>query len=87
MPEITKHSVRIIYRGQSRTYVLNALDTVDAICNALDLLECDVPAIGAALGLAIIAKPWPDGAHLADEGCGPLIDTTRKSPVPLLEAA
>jgi len=74
---LNKHAVRIIHQGQSRTYILNAIDTVDAICSALDLLECDIPSIGAALGLAIIAKPYPEGAHLALEGDGPIIDATR----------
>ena len=30
-----------------------------------------------APGLCLIAKAWPEGAHLADEGEGPVIDTTR----------
>ncbi len=74
---LKKHAVRFIYGGKSRTYVLNALGTVDAICTALDLLECDVPGIDNAIGLCLIAKAYPEGAHLACEGDGPLIDTTR----------
>ena len=35
------------------------------------------PAIGGAAGLAIISKAFPEGAHLAMEGDGPVIDTTR----------
>lgn len=75
---IKKHAVRFIHNGKSRTYILMALGTVDAICNALDLLECDVPEIENAIGLAVISKAYPEGAHLADEGQGPLIDTTRE---------
>lgn len=30
-----------------------------------------------ALGLAVIAKAYPEGAHLALEGDGPIIDHTR----------
>lgn len=77
---LKKHAVRFIYLGKSRTYVLNALGTVDAICTALDLLECDVPGIENTIGLCLIAKAYPEGAHLADEGDGPLIDTTRLHP-------
>ena len=75
--EVKKHAVRIIHSGKSRSYILFALDTVDAVCAALDLLEGDVPAIGGATGLAIISKAFPEGAHLAMEGDGPIIDTTR----------
>jgi hypothetical protein len=74
---LKKHAVRFIHNGQSRTYILNDLGTSDAICTALDLLECDVPDIKLVLGLAVIAKAYPEGAHLADEGEGPVIDTTR----------
>lgn len=75
-----KCAVRFIHQGNSRTYVVMALGTVDAICSALDLLECDVPAIDNAIGLAVVAKAWPEGAHLACEGDGPIIDTTRLHP-------
>lgn len=75
--EVKKHAVRIIHAGKSRSYILYALDTIDAVCAALDLLEGDVPAIGGATGLAIISKAFPEGAHLAMEGDGPIIDTTR----------
>lgn len=75
--EVKKHAVRIIHGGKSRSYILYALDTVDAVCAALDLLECDVPAIGSAMELAIISKPFPEGVALAMEGDGPIIDTTR----------
>lgn len=75
---IKKHAVRFIHNGKCRTYILMARDTVDAICNALDLLECDVPEIENAIGIAVISKAYPEGAHLADEGQGPLIDTTRE---------
>lgn len=75
--EVKKHAVRIIHNGRSRSYILFALDTVDAICAALDLLECDVPDISHCLGLAIISKPYPEGAALAMEGDGPIIDMTR----------
>ncbi len=76
-PALKKHAVRFIHNGKSRTYIVNALGTVDAICSALDLLECDVPDIESAIGLAVIAKAYPEGAHLACEGDGPIIDTTR----------
>ena len=75
--ELKKHAVRFIHHGKSRTYIVNALGTIDAICTALDLLECDVPDIESAIGLAVVSKAYPEGAHLADEGVGPLIDTTR----------
>lgn len=77
---LKKHAVRFILNGQSRTYIVNALGTVDAICSALDLLECDVPDIENAIGLAVISKAYPEGAHLALEGEGPVIDTTRLHP-------
>jgi hypothetical protein len=76
-PALKKHAVRFIHNGKSRTYIVNALGTVDAICIALDLLECDVPDIESAIGLAVISKAYPEGAHLACEGDGPIIDTTR----------
>lgn len=75
---LAKHAVRFIHNGKSRTYIIMDVGTVAAICTALDLLECDVPDIESAIGLAVIAKAWPEGAHLADEGDGPLIDTTRE---------
>ena len=78
MHTLKKVAIRFIHQGNSRTYIVEALDTVDAICTALDLLECDVPDITSAIGLAVVAKAWPEGAHLALEGSGPLIDTTRR---------
>lgn len=39
LTEVKKHAVRVIHAGKSRSYILFALDTVDAICAALDLLE------------------------------------------------
>lgn len=77
LTEVKKHAVRIIHQGKSRSYILYALDSIDAVCSALDFLEVDVPGISAAGGLAIVAKSYPEGAHLADEGDGPVIDTTR----------
>lgn len=84
-PAIKKHAVRFIHQGKSRSYVLNATDTIDAICAALDLLECDAPAITQCQGLAVIAKPYPEGAHLALEGDGPVIDLTR-TPLTLVDS-
>lgn len=84
---IKKHAVRFIHHGLSRTYIVNALGTIDAICMALDLLEVDVPDIESAIGLAVVSKAYPEGASLADEGIGPLIDTTKPRLVPMLEAA
>jgi len=84
---LKKHAVRFIHNGNSRTYVVAATDTIDAICMALDLLEVDVPDIESAIGLAVVSKAYPEGASLADEGIGPLIDTTRLHLVPELEAA
>jgi hypothetical protein len=74
---LKKYAIRFIHNGASRTYVINDLGSVDAICTALDLLEADVPGIQQCIGLAVIAKAWPEGAHLADEGDGQIIDTTR----------
>lgn len=88
-----KYAIRFIHNGKSRTYILNDIGSVDAICSALDLLEADVPDIKDCIGLAIIAKAWPEGAHLATEGEGPVIDTTRQplrlvpEPDAVLEAA
>lgn len=79
MPTLTKYAVRFILNGKSRTYLLNDIGTSDAICSAIDLLEIDVPDIGVSRGIAVIVKPFPDGAHLAEEGDGPLIDTTREA--------
>lgn len=74
---LKKYAVRFILNGKSRTYVLNDVGSVDAICTALDKLEADVPGIAMTHGLAVIAKAYPEGASLADEGVGPLIDCTR----------
>jgi hypothetical protein len=76
-PELKKYAVRFILAGSARTYVLEDLGSVDAICTALDLLEIDLPGVTLVNGLAIIVKAWPEGAHLAAEGEGPLLDTTR----------
>lgn len=73
-----KYAVRFILLGRSRTYVVADAHTIDAIIQALDLLECDIPEMADAPGLAMVAKAWPDGAYLADEGQGVLIDTTRR---------
>jgi hypothetical protein len=74
---LKKHAVRFIHAGSSRTYIVNDLGVCDAICTALDLLEADIPEMASAIGLAVIGKAYPDGGHLADEGEGPVIDTTR----------
>lgn len=79
MAMINKYAVRFILNGKSRTYILHDVGTSDAICTAIDLLECDVPGIGTARGIALMVKSYPEGAHLADEGEGPLIDTTREA--------
>jgi hypothetical protein len=84
---LKKHAVRFIHNGNSRTYVVTATDTIDAICMSLDLLEVDVPEITQCIGLAVVAKPYPEGAALASEGIGPIIDTTKPRLVPMLEAA
>lgn len=73
-----KYAIRFIHNGASRTYIVADISSVDAILQAIDLLECDVPDITACTGLCLIAKAYPEGAHLADEGEGPLIDTTRR---------
>lgn len=73
-----KYAVRFILNGKSRTYILNDVGTSDAICTAIDYLEGDVPGIGTARGIAVMVKPYPEGAYLADEGEGPVIDTTRQ---------
>ncbi len=84
---LKKIAVRFIHNGKSRTYIVNAPTSIDGIIQALDLLECDVPEIVDAIGLAMIAKTYPEGAHLADEGDGPVIDTTRNlRPLPPREA-
>lgn len=80
-----KHAVRFIHNGQSRTYILHDVGTVDAICTALDHLEADVAGITSVIGLAVIAKAWPEGAHLACEGDGPIIDLTR-APLRVVDA-
>lgn len=72
-----KYAVRFILFGKSRTYIVLDQHTVDAIIQALDLLETDVPEMADAAGISMIAKAWPEGAYLADEGNGPLIDTTK----------
>lgn len=74
---LKKHAIRFIHAGSSRTYVVMDLSVCDAICTAIDLLEADIPEMASAIGLAVIGKAYPDGAHLADEGEGPIIDTTR----------
>ena len=84
---LKKHAVRFIHNGKSRTYIVMDVGTVAAICTALDLLEIDVPEIESAIGLAVISKAWPEGAHLACEGEGPVIDTTRPVLVPVFVAA
>lgn len=84
---LKKHAVRFIHAGKSRTYIVNDVGTVAAICTALDLLEVDVPEIDHCIGLAVISKAYPEGAHLACEGDGPIIDTTRPVLVPVFVAA
>ncbi len=85
---LKKYAIRFIHGGRSRTYVLQDVGTVDAICTALDLLELDVPGISMTAGLCVVAKAWPEGAHLAEEGDGPVLDTTRPHRAPaMLEAA
>ena len=81
----TKYAIRFILFGRSRTYIVQDQHSVDAIIQALDLLECDIPEMVDAPGLCLIAKAYPEGAHLADEGDGPLIDTTRGIPEQLPE--
>lgn len=82
---MNKYAVRFILNGRSRTYVLMDVGSSDAICSALDLLEADVPQIGTACGLAVIVKAWPEGAYLAVEGEGPIIDTTKAPAAPRFE--
>ena len=82
---VKKYAIRFILFGRSRTYIVQDLHTVDAIIQALELLETDVPEMADAQGLCMIAKAWPEGAYLADEGEGPLIDTTKAPLVLLLE--
>lgn len=86
---LKKYAVRFIINGASRTYIVADLGTPDAICQALDHIECDVPGVMDARGLAIIAKPYPEGAHLAVEGEGPIINKALYAiiPEPALEAA
>ena len=72
-----KYAVRFILLGRSRTYILEDMSTSDAVIQALDRLEIDIPEIATVAALAMIVKQWPEGAYLADEGQGPVIDTTR----------
>lgn len=74
---LKKFAVRFILNGRTRTYVLNDIGSVEAICTALDLLEVDVPQITTAVGLAVVAKAFPAAESLLDEECGPVIDTTK----------
>ena len=74
---LKKYAVRFILAGHARTYVLQDIGSVDAITTALDLLEIDLPGITLCNGLCVIVKAWPDGAYLADEDDGPVLDTTR----------
>jgi hypothetical protein len=89
---VTKFAIRFILFGKSRTYIVADEHTVDAVIQALDRLEADIPEMADAAGLCLIAKMYPEGAHLADEGEGPLIDTTKalhlvRDPEPLPAAA
>lgn len=89
---LRKYAIRFILFGGSRTYIVQDEHTIDAIIHALDRLECDEPEMVDAPGLCLVAKTWPEGAHLALEGDGPVIDTTRPmlraiEPEPELEAA
>lgn len=74
---LKKYAVRFILFGRSRTYIVADEHSVDAIIQALDRLEADIPEMADAPGLCLVAKMYPEGAHLADEGEGVLIDTTR----------
>jgi hypothetical protein len=75
---LKKYAIRFILAGQARTYVLQDVGSVDAICTALDLLEIDLPGITQVNGLCVIVKAWAAGGDcLADEGEGPVLDTTR----------
>lgn len=82
-----KYAVRFIINGSSRTYIVADLGTPDAICQAIDHLESDVPELLEARGLAIIAKPYPEGEHLACEGEGPVINKSLYLTFPELAAA
>ena len=74
---LTKFAVRFIYHNCSRTYIINDIGKFDAIGTALELLEFDDQQAADSTGLALIVKAWPEGAYLADEGAGVVIDTTR----------
>lgn len=82
-----KYAVRFILFGAARTYIVQDDHTIDAIIQALDCLESDIPEMADAPGLCMIAKAWPEGAYLADEGEGPLIDTTRRAPLRMVADA
>ncbi len=85
---LNKYAVRFIVNGKSRTYIVADLGTPDAICQALDHLEADVPGVMETNGLAVIAKPYPAGEHLACEGEGPVINKSLYMILPeALEAA
>lgn len=75
---LNKYAVRFILSGSTRTYIVQDEHSIDAIIQSLELLEADRPDIVDCVGLAMIAKAWPAGAHLADESSGALIDTTRR---------
>jgi hypothetical protein len=75
---LNKYAIRFILFGKSRTYIVQDLHSVDAIIQALELLEADIPEMADAVGLCLIAKAYPEGAHLALEGDGPIIDTTHR---------
>ena len=81
-----KYAVRFIFFGRSRTYIVVDQHSIDALIQALDLLEADIPEVADA-ALAVIVKAWPDGSYLAEEGDGPLIDTTGPAPLQIVAGA
>ena len=82
---LKKYAVRFIINGSSRTYIVADLGPPDAICQALDHLEADEPGVMETRGLAIIAKPYPEGEYLACDG--PVINKSLYMITPELEAA
>lgn len=75
---LKKYAVRFIFPSDTRTYIVTDIGTADAICQCIDLIECEAPALLDSSIVSLAIKTWPAGGEfLAAEGNGPLIDTTK----------
>jgi hypothetical protein len=58
--------VQVLFAGTSRVYDVRARNAADAICIALDLLECDMPGglLDGLPGISIVSKPAAEAGYM-----------------------